>query len=175
MKVLAEKAERAAAAAQAPTEQQEIVVAAAPSRAAPAPMGTELTWTMPFTSGVDRLIGKSIEELVTLSPLFPPIEGLPEELWKEQSCSNCHQWTKEALCTQGQTYVNAGNNDAVSKQHPYGGGFKMNVRSWAEGAANRPFDTRGTTFPRPSDRFLQQQKIEDGVIFAARPLFLTKA
>ena len=133
LKVLAEKAERAAAAAQAPTEQQEIVVAAAPSRAAPAPMGTELTWTMPFTSGVDRLIGKSIEELVTLSPLFPPIEGLPEELWKEQSCSNCHQWTKEALCTQGQTYVNAGNNDAVSKQHPYGGGFKMNVRSWAEG------------------------------------------
>ena len=133
LKVLAEKAERAAAAAQAETEQQEVVVAAAPSRAAPAPMGTELTWTMPFTSGGDPLMGKSIEELVTLSPLFPPIEGLPDELWKDQSCSNCHQWTKEALCTQGQTYVNAGNNDAISKQHPYGGGFKMNVRSWAEG------------------------------------------
>ncbi|MEW9921332.1 caspase domain-containing protein [Marimonas sp. MJW-29] len=136
LKILKEKAERAAAAAQqAPAEPkaEEVVVAAAPSRAAAAPMGTELTWEMPFTSGGEGLLGKSISELVTLSPLFPPIEGLPEELWKDQSCSNCHQWTKEALCDQGKTYVNAGNNEAVSKQHPYGGGFKMNVRSWAEG------------------------------------------
>ena len=132
LKIIEEKAARAAAAAQAaPQAQQGDTVVA--SRAAAAPMGTELTWEMPFTSGGEFLLGKSIEQLVTLSPQFPPIEGLPEELWKDQTCSNCHQWTKEALCTQGQTYVNAGNSEAVSKQHPYGGGFKMNVRSWAEG------------------------------------------
>lgn len=132
LKILAEKAERA----QAPAVVEEpVVVAALPeaSRAAPAPMGSELTFVMPFTSGGNDILGKSIEELVTLSPLFPPIEGLPEELWKDQNCSNCHQWTKEALCTQGTTYVKAGNDNAISKQHPYGGGFKMNLRAWADG------------------------------------------
>ncbi len=131
LQVLADKAARA----QAAQTEDTTVIAALPeaSRAATAPMGTELTFVMPFTNGGDAIFGKSIEELVTLSPLFPPIEGIPEELWKDQSCSNCHQWTKDALCTQGKTYVSAGNNDAVSKPHPYGGGFKANVRAWAEG------------------------------------------
>ncbi|MEP5728540.1 MAG: caspase family protein [Sulfitobacter sp.] len=131
LNVLAEKAKRAEAAPlEEPKQEEEVVVA---SRAASAPMGTDLTWVMPFTNGREEIFGKSIEQLVTLSPLFPPIEGLPEELWKDQSCSNCHQWTQEALCTQGQTYVKAGNSDAISKQHPYGGEFKLNVRAWAEG------------------------------------------
>ncbi|KIN63867.1 Peptidase C14, caspase catalytic subunit p20 [Sulfitobacter noctilucicola] len=131
LKIIAEKAQRA----DAGTDAGATVVAALPeaSRAAPAPMGTELTFVMPFTSGDDAILGKSIEELVTLSPLFAPIEGIPEELWKDQTCSNCHQWTKEALCTQGTTYVKAGNDEAVSKNHPYGGGFKMNLRAWADG------------------------------------------
>ncbi|MDF3416044.1 caspase family protein [Sulfitobacter sp. M57] len=126
LKILAEKAKRDNAEPAA----EETVVA---SRAAAAPMGPELTFAMPFTSGDPAIMEKSIEELVTLSPVFAPIEGLPEELWKEQSCSNCHQWTKEALCTQGTTYVNAGNDTAVSKKHPYGGGFKLNLRAWASG------------------------------------------
>ncbi len=128
LKILAEKAKRAQAAAQ--PAQEEIVVA---SRAAPAPMGTELTFTMPFTSGEEPLVGRSIEQIVTLSPAFPPIEGIPDELWKGQSCSNCHQWTKEALCTQGTTYVTASDDKAVSKPHPFGGAFKVNLRSWADG------------------------------------------
>ncbi len=131
LKILAEKAQRADAGTDAGTT----VVAALPeaSRAAPAPMGTELTFTMPFTSGDDAIKGKSIEDLVKMSPLFPPIEGIPEELWKGQTCSNCHQWTKEALCTQGTTYVQATDDKAVSKPHPYGGGFKLNLRAWADG------------------------------------------
>lgn len=138
LKVLADKAERAAAAAQAPEpKQEEIVVAAATpapsSRAAPAPMGTELTFSMPFTSGDPVLVGNSIAQIVELSPLFPPIEGIPEELWKDQTCSNCHQWTKEALCTQGTTYVTATDDTAVSKPHPFGGSFKLNLRAWADG------------------------------------------
>ncbi|WP_235602412.1 caspase family protein [Sulfitobacter geojensis] len=127
LKILAEKAERVAA--QDETEEPVVVASRAPA----APMGPELTFLMPFTSGDPAIMGKSIEELVTGSPLFSPIEGLPEELWKEQNCSNCHQWTKDALCTQGTTYVNAGNDEAVSKQHPYGGGFKLNLRAWASG------------------------------------------
>lgn len=127
LKILAEKAERETA---EPSTDDSVVVA---SRAAAVPMGPELTFQMPFTGGDPAIIGKSIEELVTLSPLFAPIEGLPEELWKEQSCSNCHQWTKDALCTQGTTYVKADNDNAVSKKHPYGGGFKLNLRAWASG------------------------------------------
>ncbi|MEM6939578.1 MAG: caspase family protein [Pseudomonadota bacterium] len=133
LKILAEKAARvatAAAAAPAPAQEEEVVVA---SRAAPAPMGTELTYTMPFANIEEPLLGLSISEIVTLSPLFPPIEGIPDELWKGQSCSNCHQWTKEALCTQGNTYVTASNDTAVRKPHPFGGGFKVNLRSWADG------------------------------------------
>lgn len=134
LKILAEKAERATQAAEAPkAEEEEIVIAAAPSRAAPAPMGTDLTFTMPFTVGEEPLLGRSIEQIVELSPLFAPIEGIPEAMWKDQTCSNCHQWTKEALCAQGTTYVAATDDKAVSKPHPFGGNFKVNLRAWADG------------------------------------------
>ena len=136
LKIIAEKAARAQAAEQPQTgaEEEPVVVAAAPSsRAAAAPMGTELTWTMPFTNGEAPILGRSMVEIVTLSPSFPPIEGLPEELWKEQSCANCHQWTQEELCAQGNRYVSAATDDALQKPHPFGGMFKRNVKAWAEG------------------------------------------
>ncbi|MGB3246771.1 MAG: peptidase C14, caspase catalytic subunit p20, partial [Sulfitobacter sp.] len=75
-------------------------------------------------------------QIVELSPSFPPIEGLPEELWKEQTCSNCHSWTKDALCTQGTTYVTANNQRALSKEHPFGGTFKQGLRVWASEGCN---------------------------------------
>ncbi|MCX7561627.1 caspase family protein [Sulfitobacter sp. F26204] len=127
LKILAEKAERLAT-----QEQSEAQIVTA-SRAAAVPMGPELTFVMPFTGGNAAIKGKSIEELVQTSPIFAPIEGIPEELWKGQTCSNCHQWTKEALCTQGKTYVAAADDHAVSKQHPFGGEFKLNLRAWAAG------------------------------------------
>lgn len=96
-----------------------------------APVQANLTFKEPLTVGDETLIGKSIEELVKLSPLFPPIEDLPEEFWKDQQCSSCHEWTQEALCTQGETYVTASNTRAVSKSHPYGGGFKHVLKNWA--------------------------------------------
>ena len=136
LKVIAEKAERAAAAAAAPAPEpapEAPTEVAAVSRAAPAPMGPELTWVMPFTTGGEAIIGKSMEQIVSLSPLYPPIEGIPEELWKGQSCSNCHQWTKEELCAQGNRYISAPNDNALNKKHPFGGGFKLNVKAWAEG------------------------------------------
>ena len=75
-------------------------------------------------------------EIVELSPMFPPVEGLPEEYWKEQSCSNCHEWTQAALCTQGETYVTANNERALAKVHPFGGVFKQALRSWASEGCN---------------------------------------
>ncbi len=65
--------------------------------------------------------------------MFAPIEGIPEELWKDQTCSNCHEWTKEALCAQGTTYTQNNNVRALSKQHPFGGVFKQGLRDWATG------------------------------------------
>jgi hypothetical protein len=96
----------------------------------PAPVA-DLEFTLPLTVGMDKLAGKSIEELIGLSPLFPPIEGLPEELWKDQQCSDCHGWTQSTLCDQGNTYAKASNERALTKTHPFGGGFKQNLRSWA--------------------------------------------
>lgn len=67
------------------------------------------------------------------SPQFPPIEGLPDELWRGQSCSNCHNWSIDALCTQANTYTTANAERALSKQHPFGGQFKARLRDWAKG------------------------------------------
>ncbi|MDN5786416.1 hypothetical protein [Pseudorhodobacter sp.] len=75
--------------------------------------------------------GKTIAELIKGSPLFPPIEGIPENMWKNQTCSNCHQWTKEALCTQGATYTGPNGPHSLAKLHPYGGAFKAALLTFA--------------------------------------------
>ena len=136
LQIIREKAERAAAPAEA--EKAEEVVAEAPKpaeEAAPADH-SGLTFTAPFRTGGAPLQGLSMAEIVELSPMFPPVEGLPEEYWKEQSCSNCHEWTQAALCTQGETYVTANNERALAKVHPFGGVFKQALRSWASEGCN---------------------------------------
>lgn len=90
-----------------------------------------LTLSSTLTFGNSHVRGQTISELVAGSPQFPPIEGLPDELWKGQSCSNCHQWTPETLCDQAETYVKRPAAGNVTKQHPYGGGLKVNLRRWA--------------------------------------------
>ncbi len=92
---------------------------------------TSVTLQSVLTFGNKHVRGKTIEELVAGSPQFPPIDGLPDELWKDQSCANCHQWTAEALCEQGQTYIQRPAAGNVTKQHPFGGGLKVNLRRWA--------------------------------------------
>ncbi|WP_170789102.1 caspase family protein [Ruegeria lacuscaerulensis] len=99
-----------------------------------APSGdTPMTLDSILDFGNDHVRGQTINQLVAGAPLFPPIEGLPDELWKDQSCSNCHQWTPEDLCNQAQTYVNRPEAGNVAKQHPFGGGLKVNLRRWALG------------------------------------------
>jgi len=95
-----------------------------------------LAFTTPLTTGGEGVQGRSIEALVKGSPLFAPIEGIPDELWKGQPCSACHNWTKAALCEQGTTYLAQSGERALSKPHPYGGPFKRALRVWAKAGCN---------------------------------------
>ncbi len=115
--IIAKKAARA--------DQETQVTVAEPEPAA------DVTFDAILASGGDGVIGSSIAQLILGAPLFAPIEGIPEELWKDQTCANCHDWNREALCDQGKTYMKASAERALSKSHPYGGGFKQNVRAWA--------------------------------------------
>ena len=87
----------------------------------------------PLERGAPEIVGRTIMEVTELSPAFPPIEGLPDAMWKGQTCTNCHQWTRDALCTQAQTYLKESGTRALAKEHPFGGSFKQNLRAWARG------------------------------------------
>ncbi len=134
LQIIREKAERAAAAAaaeaEAPKTETAAVEAPKPEVVAIVDLSA-LTFNSPFPTGGAPIQGLSIAQIVELSPMFAPIEGIPEELWKDQSCSNCHEWTQEALCTQGTTYASVNNERALNKQHPFGGVFKQGLRAWA--------------------------------------------
>ncbi len=108
--------------------------------AAPNTQPTEETATLPDTnfgyetpliSALPEVRGLSLADLIEGSPLHAPIEGLPDELWKGQSCSNCHAWTREALCDQANVYRGDTDGTFLEKLHPYGGGFKAAMRTWA--------------------------------------------
>jgi uncharacterized caspase-like protein len=115
--------------------QPEAVSPATAEQAAPATDQTEdhaaLAFNMPLGMGDPDIATRSLAELITGSPKFPPIEGLPEAVWKDKTCSSCHQWEQANLCDQAKTYV-ANKDRALAKQHPYGGAFKEALRLWAE-------------------------------------------
>ena len=110
----------------APAEQ----VAAAPAPAAPEPTGP-VTFEAPLAAGDDAIRGKTLAELIRSSPMFPPFDGLPDEVWKGKKCTDCHQWERANLCTQAQTYLATNFERALNKKHPFGGTFKRNLRDWA--------------------------------------------
>lgn len=91
-----------------------------------------VTFSAPITEGSEDIIGKSLEQLIVGSPLYPPVEGLPEEYWKTQECSSCHEWQQANLCTQANSYLSDAGAENLIKQHPYGGTFKLNLRNWAQ-------------------------------------------
>ena len=94
---------------------------------------SEVTFAAPLTARSPEVMGKSIEELIKGSPLYPPIEGLPESFWKAQDCSNCHEWNPANLCEQANFYLSDAGAANLTKQHPYGGTFKLNLAQWARG------------------------------------------
>lgn len=109
------------------------VAVASPAPAAAQPEAGPVTFASPLVSDLDPVSGKSLAELITGSPEFPPIEGLPESYWKDQACSNCHQWTRERLCVQANAYLSLTMQRSLSKQHPFGGVMKRALKSWASG------------------------------------------
>lgn len=116
-------------------EPSDVVAAApAPKVAEPmieAPLG-DIAFDTPLVSQLPEINGRTIAELIDGSPLFPPIEGIPDELWKGQACSNCHNWSRDALCTQATVYLGTSAQRSLKKEHPYGGEFKSAMRKWAE-------------------------------------------
>ncbi|MFT4959956.1 MAG: hypothetical protein ACI92Z_001033 [Paracoccaceae bacterium] len=92
-----------------------------------------ITFESPLVSVLPELSGKTIAEMIGSSPLFPPIEGLPEEYWKDKTCSNCHQWDSERLCVQANVYLSLNMQRSLDKQHPFGGALKRNLKAWAAG------------------------------------------
>ena len=108
---------------------------ASPARAAavaetPVPTSQPLRFSDPITFGPLPVNGRSLEQLIAGVPTFPPIEGLPESTWKK-SCSSCHQWTRQALCTQAGTYARRP-SATLRIAHPYGGAEKTAMMRWAE-------------------------------------------
>lgn len=91
-----------------------------------------IEFDQPLTLADPDLNGSSIAQLILGSPRFPPIEGLPDEIWKDKTCSTCHEWTAQALCDQAQSYLTAAGERSLSHQHPYGGVFKNTLKTWAQ-------------------------------------------
>jgi len=112
--------------------------AAPPAAKAPPPAGQAairpedvLRFEQPIPFGPVPVNGSTIKQLAEGTPLFPPIEGLDEAVWKKP-CTSCHKWNRQTLCTQGTTY--AKDPRAVLRHpHPYGGGYKIALLQWAKG------------------------------------------
>jgi len=84
----------------------------------------------PIDFGEPELDGKSIAQLITGKPAFPPVEGLEKQMWDTQ-CVSCHSWTKTALCDQAKTYQ-ANDVSIMRLPHPLGPRFKVALQKWAE-------------------------------------------
>ncbi|NNE86627.1 MAG: hypothetical protein HKN27_01005 [Silicimonas sp.] len=93
----------------------------------------QVTYDAPLSFGNEAIIGRSLSNITELSPIYPPVEGLPESYWKNEDCGSCHQWTRADLCTQASTYIEKKPVTYQSKQHPFGGLLKINMRNWAIG------------------------------------------
>ncbi len=118
------------------TDTPEVAAEAGPATPpAPAAAGP-ISFESALVSDLPEVSGRSIAELIKMSPLFPPVEGLPEEYWKQQTCSNCHQWTQDRLCSQAGAYLSASMERSLDKKHPFGGAFKRHLRTWAEAGCN---------------------------------------
>lgn len=94
------------------------------------PLDRPLKFDEPIGSGPFPVNGKSIEQLARDVPLFPPIDGLDDALWKK-NCAACHVWDRRALCEQGASYAK-NPKSAMRHPHPYGGAYKLALMQWAK-------------------------------------------
>lgn len=113
---------------------------AAPNEAAPRPTAAMpgppmrpedlLRFDQPIPFGPYPVNGHSIAEMIQSQPLFSPIDGVDESVWKKE-CKNCHQWNKDRMCQQGATYVQDPKN-VLRVPHPFGGALKIALMRWAK-------------------------------------------
>lgn len=73
----------------------------------------------------------SLRQLTNDLALYPPYKGLSVKRWATITCTECHDWTKRALCTQGRSYIDSGGSELTRSKHPYGGFFKRGIKVWA--------------------------------------------
>lgn len=104
----------------------------APQVAAPAAEAGVVTFSAPLGGGDPNIAGRSLEQLLAGAPAFPPIEGLPAELWQGQQCASCHQWSRADLCVQANVYLDARQERAARIEHPLGPAFKTAMLNWAQ-------------------------------------------
>lgn len=105
---------------------------AASSAQSPASGQSVVTFTGTITEGPTPINGSSLAKLITSTPIYPPVEGLPDEVWKNKTCNSCHQWNQQSLCVQAKLYVN-NPKMALRIQHPFGGPEKVAMIKWAQG------------------------------------------
>jgi hypothetical protein len=93
--------------------------------------GNSLRFDQPIPFRESEINNRSLQQLLTETlPLHPPVDGLPEQVWK-QGCSACHNWNQIRLCAQGNVY--AKDPQMISRlQHPFGASFKVAVMEWAK-------------------------------------------
>lgn len=91
-----------------------------------------VSFNAPLAFGDEHIMGRTLSEITQSSPAYPPIEGLPDEVWKDKPCASCHQWTREDLCVQANTYVSIDPMKYREKMHPFGGLLKINLKNWAQ-------------------------------------------
>ncbi len=135
------------AAAAKPAPVATLSVAAAPPAAAVKPPATParapanadsedvLHFNQPVPFGPFPINGRTLKEMAESTPLFPPIEDLPEALWKDKQCTTCHKWNQARLCDQGKFYAKAAKN-VLRHQHPFGGTYKIALMRWAKSGCN---------------------------------------
>jgi hypothetical protein len=104
--------------------------AASPNATATARLEDMLRFDQPIPFGPFPLNGHSLKEMIDTVPLFPPLEGLEESMWKK-NCTSCHQWNQQRLCEQGATYVQMPRN-VLRVPHPFGGALKLALMKWAK-------------------------------------------
>lgn len=123
----------APAATTTPSAPAESTTTAAAPAAEPAATDV-LTFDHPVPYGSPPVRGSTLKQLIEGKPLFPPVEGLPENLWKK-NCSSCHQWNAKLLCEQGRSYLSKA-AEVFRHQHPYGGPYKLALMRWAKTGCN---------------------------------------
>lgn len=93
-----------------------------------------LKFDQPVPYGPPQVRGKTLKELIEGEPMFAPIEGLDESLWRK-NCSSCHEWNSQRLCEQGRSYLPRA-AEVFRHQHPYGGAYKLSLMRWAKTGCN---------------------------------------